>query len=179
MPWPRHTTRARFWSSLVRETPKQTDSREGVRAKVRSALSLLLTLAAAFAALWVTGIGCPVRFVTGVACPGCGLTRAWIAALHFNLHAALAYHPLFWLVPVVFVLAALHARVESVPAHRVTKALLAVAAAAFLALWLMRLLDPADAGLLFGGSAPAGVPQDIIYAAKPACLGFIESLSGR
>ena len=31
--------------------------------------------------LYVTGIGCPIKFWTGVSCPGCGMTRAWLAAL--------------------------------------------------------------------------------------------------
>lgn len=36
---------------------------------------------------------CPFRMMTGLPCPGCGLTRATIALLHLNLHEALALHP--------------------------------------------------------------------------------------
>lgn len=37
---------------------------------------------------------CPMRLITGVWCPTCGMTRAvgWLA--HGNLHESLRYHPL-------------------------------------------------------------------------------------
>lgn len=41
---------------------------------------------------------CPTAFFFGVPCPGCGLTRATLALLHGDLHAALRFHPL---VPVL------------------------------------------------------------------------------
>ena len=44
-------------------------------------------------------IGCPIRYLTGINCPGCGMTRAYIALWHGNFKAALANHPLFMLVP--------------------------------------------------------------------------------
>jgi hypothetical protein len=37
---------------------------------------------------------CPVRRVLGVPCPGCGLTRAALAALHLDFASACGYHPL-------------------------------------------------------------------------------------
>lgn len=48
--------------------------------------------------------GCPVRFLTGISCPGCGMTRALLAALHLDFKTAFACHPLFFLLP--FLLAA-------------------------------------------------------------------------
>lgn len=44
---------------------------------------------------------CVVRAVTGIPCPGCGLSRAWLAALRLDLAAAFFYHPLFWTVPLL------------------------------------------------------------------------------
>lgn len=41
---------------------------------------------------------CPFKVLTGLDCPGCGLTRAFRAALHFDFVAAFQYHPLFWLL---------------------------------------------------------------------------------
>ena len=39
-------------------------------------------------------IGCPLRWLTGLACPGCGMTRALAALLRLNFSAALRMHPL-------------------------------------------------------------------------------------
>ena len=43
--------------------------------------------------------GCPFRFFFGISCPGCGMTRALLAALHLDFAAALSFHPLFFLLP--------------------------------------------------------------------------------
>lgn len=48
---------------------------------------------------------CPVRLCTGVACPGCGLTRATSRLLQGDLIGALAYHPLVVLAAVEIVAA--------------------------------------------------------------------------
>ena len=36
---------------------------------------------------------CPFRLMTGLPCPGCGLTRAWVFVLHGDLRHALAANP--------------------------------------------------------------------------------------
>jgi len=41
---------------------------------------------------------CPFSYFFGVPCPGCGVSRAYLAALHFDFRAAFAYHPLFFTV---------------------------------------------------------------------------------
>lgn len=43
------------------------------------------------------GVTCPIRFMTGVSCAGCGMSRAWLALLRGNLAEAARFHPLFWL----------------------------------------------------------------------------------
>lgn len=35
---------------------------------------------------------CPFRLVTGLPCPGCGLTRSWVAVGHGDVHDAFAYN---------------------------------------------------------------------------------------
>lgn len=49
----------------------------------------------------LTGTSCVLRSITGLPCPGCGLTRALLAALHGGLAAAWQLHPLFWLAPLI------------------------------------------------------------------------------
>lgn len=49
------------------------------------------------------GVTCPIKYITGISCAGCGMSRAWISLLHFNIHDAFMYHPLFFLPPVVVI----------------------------------------------------------------------------
>lgn len=41
---------------------------------------------------------CAMYRTTGLPCPGCGLTRSWVAALHGDLSGSLGHHALGWLV---------------------------------------------------------------------------------
>jgi len=41
---------------------------------------------------------CSFKRATGLPCPGCGLTRSWVSAVHGDLKASLAHHRLGWLV---------------------------------------------------------------------------------
>lgn len=50
-----------------------------------------------------SGISCPIKFLTGISCAGCGMTRAWTALLHLDFKTAFYYHPLF-LLPFVFLI---------------------------------------------------------------------------
>lgn len=57
-------------------------------------------LYAAFIALSGWMIPCPVRLVTGLRCPGCGITHVFLGLLHLDFHAAWAANPfVFVLVP--------------------------------------------------------------------------------
>ena len=62
-----------------------------------------LGILAAFALLlfvwWRKDWGCLLQRNTGIPCPGCGLTRAWLAAVKLDFAAALSWHPMFWSVP--------------------------------------------------------------------------------
>lgn len=88
--------------------------------------------------LYVTGIGCPIKFCTGVSCPGCGMTRAWLAALSGDFSLAMAYHPLFWTVPLIVVTAMFHERIP----RRLYFGVLIVCMVALLAVWVVRMFLP-------------------------------------
>ena len=52
---------------------------------------------------------CPFDFLWGVSCPGCGMTRAFLALLlQRDIRAAFYYHPLFPVVIIAAVLLAVH-----------------------------------------------------------------------
>lgn len=53
-------------------------------------------------ALWYLFFGCPFRFLFGLPCAGCGMTRAVTALLHGDFSLAWHFHPLVFLLPVLF-----------------------------------------------------------------------------
>ena len=56
--------------------------------------------------------GCPFRFLTGIPCPGCGMTRAVWALIRLDFSAAFRYHPLVFLMPVYAALLPLSRRIS-------------------------------------------------------------------
>ncbi|MBQ7338227.1 MAG: DUF2752 domain-containing protein [Clostridia bacterium] len=114
-------------------------------------------VAAVYLVLFALGIGCPIKYVTGISCPGCGMTRACLAALRLDFDAAFTYHPLWvTLLPVAFAALFFYAKQKK-------KALIVLAGlfvAAMLAVYGYRLLfteseivvfTPADGWLLRRG----------------------------
>jgi hypothetical protein len=67
-------------------------------------LKLAIMIVAIYAILNLFGIGDPTRFLTGISCPGCGMTRAVLAAMRLQFSQAFYYHPLFGIVPLMFAL---------------------------------------------------------------------------
>ncbi len=68
--------------------------------------SLIRACAAAvavYAVLFALGITCPIKYVTGISCPGCGMSRATWAMLRLDFSVALYYHPLCFAIPPVAV----------------------------------------------------------------------------
>jgi len=67
-------------------------------------LKLLLTLlmVGVLAVMWVLQTGCPLYRVTGIPCPGCGMTRAWVLAARLDFATAFALHPMFWAMPILY-----------------------------------------------------------------------------
>lgn len=47
-----------------------------------------------------TNSSCYVKSTIGIPCPGCGMTRAYLALLDGDLKSAFFWHPLWWLVVV-------------------------------------------------------------------------------
>ena len=90
---------------------------------------------------------CPFALITGVACPGCGLTRAAGAFVRGDWANAFAYHPLV-LVTAAWLAGAWMSwvsrrfgwrRVFALP-PRITNLLLMATAGMFIAVWLVRLV---------------------------------------
>lgn len=54
--------------------------------------------------LYFTGIGCPIKFISGLCCPGCGMTRAVISAIKLDFKQAFYYHPLWCAIALIALL---------------------------------------------------------------------------
>lgn len=102
----------------------------------RRDISALAGIALLYVALEAFGVTCPIRFLTGISCAGCGMSRAWLSLLRGDLAAAFAFHPLFWLpVPA----AALLLFQRRLP-RQVFRWGMGVVCALFLLVYLVRLL---------------------------------------
>lgn len=98
-----------------------------------------------YGVLHLLGIGCPIRFLTGISCAGCGMTRAWLSVLSFDFQSAFYYHPLWPLVPAAAAVWLLRTRIPP----KLCTAFAYAAAGLFLAVYLFRMMDPHDPVVTF------------------------------
>ena len=96
----------------------------------------LLLIAVAVALVSLMG-GCPIRRFWGISCPGCGMTRAWIALLHFDVNTAFIYHPLFFLPPVALIIFLLRKKLNK----KLYYTLFAIILTAFIIVYIYRLFN--------------------------------------
>lgn len=67
-------------------------------------LCFIVLCAIILAAVCIFRPPCPIRLLTGVPCPGCGMTHAWLAALRLDLYGAFSENAAFWVIPFAFIL---------------------------------------------------------------------------
>ena len=53
--------------------------------------------------MYKCGMRCLFRTVLGVACPGCGMTRALVSLLRLDLAGAFSYHPMVFFLPLMYI----------------------------------------------------------------------------
>ena len=68
---------------------------------LKDKLWLLVAFVTVYFLMWALDTSCIVKFIVGIPCPGCGLTRAWLSVFSLDFAAAFRCHPLFWTVPIV------------------------------------------------------------------------------
>lgn len=109
-------------------------------------ISAIFTIAAVYLVMeLVFGITCPILFLTGISCAGCGMSRAWLCLLHLDVAGAFSYHPLFWIPPIALVLFLNCHRLSS----KLKKLLLVIACTLFLVVYFLRMLDTGDTIVVF------------------------------
>ena len=106
--------------------------------KLKKFIAPAVIIALFYVLLHIVGIGCPIKFITGISCPGCGMSRAALSLLQLDFVAAFYYHPFF---PFVFIMAGAFILyiLEKLP-KKVYNAVTFIFCAAFLLLWIFRMI---------------------------------------
>lgn len=71
-----------------------------------------------FALLWDMIFGCPTQFLTGISCPGCGMSRAAISLIHLDYSQAFYYNPCVFILPLAVILYFFRNKIENVKLKR-------------------------------------------------------------
>lgn len=125
--------------------------------EVKEVLRLILIIGLFYLLLQTLGITCPVKYVTGISCPGCGMTRAMLSALSLNFDKAFYYHPLFPIVPIGAFILLFQRRIKHSAIY------LGIIVAAFFAVYFYRLLYNTSPVVIFDPAAGAIVKTITIF----------------
>lgn len=134
------------------KSEKMTIAVTGEKGLSRTAITAGLTIFILYVALHFVGIGCPIKFITGVSCAGCGMTRAWLALLHFDFSSAFFFHPLFFLPPIALIVFFLRKKMNMA----IYTSIMLTFAAVFIIIYIIRLADANDQVVVFH-------PQDGLF----------------
>lgn len=93
----------------------------------------------------IIGIGCPIKYITGISCAGCGMTRAYLSLLKGDVSMAFYYHPLWFLVIPSAIFIFLKKKINI----RIYKAVIAILIALFVVVYLARMLNTLDTIVVF------------------------------
>ena len=107
---------------------------------IKEYIKLGLVIALIYVFLSVLGIGCPIKFLTGISCAGCGMTRAWISLFKMDIQGAFYYHPLFFLPAIYLLLFIFKDKIS----YKIFIWVVALGVFAFLATYIFRILNPSD-----------------------------------
>jgi hypothetical protein len=113
--------------------------------KIKDAILAILAVAFVYTIFYITGIGCPIKFLTGVSCMGCGMTRAYLSLLHLDFAGAFLYHPLFPIPVIAAVIFLFRSRIS----QKIVKVLLFTTIVLFSIIYLLRISDPSDMVVVF------------------------------
>lgn len=105
----------------------------------------LAMIAGFYVLLELCGITCPIKYLTGISCPGCGMSRAWLSVLRLDFGAARGFHPLYWLPVPGAALFLLRGRLPAA----LYRWGLGLICGLFLVVYALRLLTPGDMIVVF------------------------------
>lgn len=93
----------------------------------------------------IFNIGCPIKFISGISCAGCGMSRAWLSVLNGDFCGAFYFHPLFIIPPVYLIAFSFKNKMGAAAFKTVT----VVFASVFIAVYAIRLFNPGDTVVVF------------------------------
>ena len=121
--------------------------------KFKDTMPAVFAVALFYIALYlITGEGCPIKCMTGISCPGCGMTRATFSALTLHFDRAFYYHPI-WILPSAWVV--LYLCRDRIP-KTLYKAFAWVTILLFGIVYVLRMIDGSEPIVVFE-------PQNGIY----------------
>lgn len=116
-----------------------------MRRDKNSLLIFIVVIIFIYGTLQIFGITCPIKFVTGVSCPGCGMTRAYLSLLKLDFRSAYYYHPLF-ILPALGLLIYIFKDKFSKKTLRALEVFFIIM---FLTVYVFRMMDPRDSIVVF------------------------------
>jgi len=89
--------------------------------------------------MYITDIGCPIKFLTGISCPSCGISRSYMSLLRGDIGKAFYYHAFF---PVIIpgVLYLMYGKRPYFGSKRKEKVILGVFLISYIVYYLVRIL---------------------------------------
>ncbi|WP_207839931.1 DUF2752 domain-containing protein [Williamsia soli] len=137
--------------------PNRRQSENSIRIAAGFGVGAIVTAFAVTPALSTSGPTlCPMRLITGLPCPGCGLTRSWTAAAHGDVADAFSYNifgPVSLLATIMFVVAVGILLVRGRPAATITPVLRHPIVIAVVVVWVLygiaRVVDQLVGGGVF------------------------------
>lgn len=112
---------------------KGKNKRKNGRKELICAVTAVVVL---YTAMESIGITCPIKFITGISCAGCGMSRAWMAFLQLDIAKAFAYHPLFLLVPIAVIVLLCKSKINI----KIYKIFMFTIVAAFVIVYMYRMI---------------------------------------
>ena len=85
-------------------------------------------------------IGCPIRFLTGLPCPGCGMRHAAYYLITGNINEAIRWHPLIFAMPIAILILIFHKKFSKIS----LTFFLVFFVTLFIGVYIYRFLDPTD-----------------------------------
>lgn len=112
--------------------------RENIKKKIKLILLIILVLIIIIALYYI--IGCPIRFFTGLPCPGCGMCHAAYYLVTGNINLAISYHPLIFIMPIILAIAIFYKRFSRTS----LTFFLVFFVTLFIIVYIYRFIDPND-----------------------------------